>query len=67
MSSKRKPKRDLWSNRSEGMRCRTCMWYLPKEMKEAGSEGGRCRRHAPSMSGYPVVLSNDWCGDHKLA
>jgi hypothetical protein len=27
---------------------------------------GRCRRHAPTMSGYPVVFKNDWCGDHKL-
>lgn len=27
---------------------------------------GRCRRHAPTMSGYPVVYENDWCGDHKL-
>lgn len=27
---------------------------------------GRCRRHAPTMSGYPAVFGNDWCGDHKL-
>lgn len=27
---------------------------------------GRCRRHAPSMQGYPAVFGNDWCGDHKL-
>ena len=27
---------------------------------------GRCRRHAPTMNGYPVVFSNDWCGDHTL-
>jgi len=27
---------------------------------------GRCRRHAPSMNGYPVVFPDDWCGDHKL-
>ena len=27
---------------------------------------GRCRRHAPTMNGYPVVFNNDWCGDHKL-
>jgi hypothetical protein len=27
---------------------------------------GRCRRHAPTMTGYPVVFVNDWCGDHKL-
>jgi len=48
------------------MRCKSCMWFVPK----AGSDGitnvGRCRRHAPTMSGYPVVFVNDWCGDHKL-
>lgn len=27
---------------------------------------GRCRRRAPTMSGYPVVYPTDWCGDHKL-
>ena len=39
------------------------MWYAPK-----GDEAvvGRCRRHAPSMNGYPVVFPTDWCGDHKL-
>ncbi len=27
---------------------------------------GRCRRHAPTMGGYPVVYADDWCGDHKI-
>lgn len=27
---------------------------------------GRCRRHAPTMNGYPAVFANDWCGDHKM-
>ena len=27
---------------------------------------GRCRRHAPTLNGYPVVFKTDWCGDHKL-
>ncbi len=27
---------------------------------------GRCRRHAPTMNGYPAVYMTDWCGDHKL-
>ena len=31
-----------------------------------GLEIGRCRRHAPTMTGYPVVYITDWCGDHKL-
>jgi hypothetical protein len=27
---------------------------------------GRCRKHAPTMTGYPVVFDSDWCGDHKM-
>jgi hypothetical protein len=52
---------DPWQHRSAGMRCETCMWFVKKK----GSVG-RCRRHAPTMNGYPVVYENDWCGDHKL-
>lgn len=53
---------DPWAHRSQGMRCQTCMWYAPK----GSGVIGRCRRHAPTMNGYPVVYPNDWCGDHKL-
>lgn len=61
--------RDPWAHRSKGMKCATCMWYVPK--KASGDplvtkELGRCRRHAPSMGGYPVVFPTDWCGDHRL-
>jgi hypothetical protein len=44
------------------------MWYLPKSAFVAGdvSALGRCRRHAPTMNGFPVVWESDWCGDHKL-
>jgi hypothetical protein len=27
---------------------------------------GRCRKRAPTLGGYPVVWTTDWCGDHKL-
>ena len=53
--------RDPWKHRAAGMRCRTCMWYAQKAKRV-----GRCRRHAPTMNGYPVVYEIDWCGDHKL-
>ncbi|ATW62735.1 hypothetical protein SCBWM1_gp51 [Synechococcus phage S-CBWM1] len=56
-----KPTTDPWQGRSQHMRCKTCMWFAPK-----AGEIGRCRRHAPTMSGFPVVFTNDWCGDHKL-
>ena len=58
---------DPWKHRSKNMRCFTCMWFVLKESEE-GKEPvlGRCRRHAPTMNGYPVVFLNDWCGDHKV-
>lgn len=42
---------DQWAHRQLGVRCASCMFYVPK----AGTERGRCRRHAPTMNGYPVV------------
>jgi hypothetical protein len=64
--------RDPWVHRSEGMSCRTCMFYVRKAAHPAAGglkppvELGRCRRHAPTMSGFPAVFPTDWCGDHKL-
>jgi hypothetical protein len=52
---------DPWRHRAIHMRCRNCMWYAEKV-----PSFGRCRRHAPTMSGYPAVYSTDWCGDHKM-
>jgi hypothetical protein len=73
---------DPWKHRSTKMKCKTCMWYVEKsELILKGSMAavdcnnplahetiviGRCRRHAPTMTGYPVVYETDWCGDHKL-
>jgi len=58
---------DLWKHRSIGMRCGKCMYFVPKQKKiEGEAQLGRCRRHAPTMSGWPAVFSGDWCGDHKL-
>jgi len=64
---------DPWKYRSAGMKCRTCMWNVAKSVvvnphapETDRGRIGRCRRHAPTMSGYPVVFETDWCGDHKL-
>ena len=69
---------DPWKHRSDNMRCKTCMWFAPKIPNGPDVEDpkmiarpisfdlGRCRRHAPTMNGYPSVFVNDWCGDHKL-
>jgi hypothetical protein len=46
------------------------MWFVSKESAGAIKSDvvvvGRCRRHAPTMNGYPVVFVNDWCGDHRI-
>ena len=47
---------DNWKHKSENMKCKTCMWHI----------SGRCRKHAPTLNGYPAVFEDDWCGDHKL-
>ncbi len=76
------PNADPWKHRSTGMKCATCMWFVEKAVEHfpLGANGGptnpnpnpkneqfgRCRRHAPTMQGYPVVFGHDWCGDHKL-
>lgn len=57
---------DPWTHRSVSMKCATCIWFVAKEAGLAKGPVGRCRRHAPTMSGYPVVFQTDWCGDHKL-
>ena len=54
---------DNWRHRSQNMRCQGCMYYVEKHPSPAI---GRCRRHAPTMGGWPAVFANDWCGDHKI-
>lgn len=58
---------DPWIHRSDNMRCKSCIWFVPKKSDiKLGYDIGRCRRHAPTMGGYPVVFVNDWCGDHRI-
>ena len=57
---------DPWIHRSNGMRCKTCIWFVSKKSAITETQIGRCRRHAPTMGGYPVVYMTDWCGDHRL-
>lgn len=63
---------DPWIHRSNGMRCKTCIWFVLKNKQSNvpipidSQDIGRCRRHAPTMSGYPVVFVTDWCGDHRI-
>lgn len=47
---------DNWQHRSTNMKCMSCMHF--KNM--------RCRKHAPTLNGWPAVYPDDWCGDHKL-
>jgi len=58
---------DPWKHRSKGMVCATCMFFVIKVTDHPHVKTlGRCRRHAPTMNGYPAVFESDWCGDHKL-
>ena len=57
---------DHWKHRSKEMICETCMFFVFKETEGKPAHLGRCRKHAPAMTGYPVAYGNDWCGDHKL-
>ncbi len=69
---------DNWKHRSSEMKCRSCMWFVLKPQLSTPEQPsgppatlvmgalGRCRRHAPTMNGFPAVFQLDWCGDHKL-
>lgn len=60
---------DNWTNRGTFMRCHTCMWFVQKHteaIQRVDHLIGRCRRNAPTMSGWPVIYSDDWCGQHKI-
>ncbi len=56
--------KDNWQHRAENMLCKGCMYYHGKGRPAV--KLGRCRRHAPTMSGWPVMFESDWCGDHKI-
>lgn len=61
--------KDNWGYQDKTFTCKECMWFVPKELpppEPTSSTTGRCRRHAPTMEGHPVVYDSDWCGDHKL-
>jgi hypothetical protein len=53
--------KDNWRGRSKGMKCSSCIYFVSKTVNI-----GRCRRNAPTMSGWPVLFPGDWCGNHKL-
>jgi len=60
---------DNWKHRSKGMVCGTCVFFVQKitpRVQRATHVIGRCRRRAPTMNGYPVVFTSDWCGEHRL-
>jgi len=61
--------KDNWKHRTTAMRCGGCMFFVEKytdRPQYIAHTIGRCRRRAPTMNGWPVVFSDDWCGDHKL-
>jgi len=60
------PAADNWAHRSAGMKCSSCMWFVEKATISSPVSFGRCRRHSPTLSGWPAVYGSDWCGDSKL-
>lgn len=58
--------KDNWEHRSSNMLCKTCMYFVPKKVKAIEIFLGRCRRSAPTISGFPAVFDTDWCGQHKI-
>jgi len=48
---------DNWEKRNIEMICENCAFYI----------NYRCRKHAPTMNGFPAVYPTDWCGDHRLS
>ena len=57
---------DNWEHRTDLMNCSSCMWFIPKLNDVGETSLGRCRKHAPTINGWPAVYKADWCGDHKL-
>ena len=55
-------KTDNWAGRATGMMCKRCIAFVRKGQTSVG----RCRRHAPTTSGWPVVYDADWCLDFRL-
>lgn len=61
MKAETKTAKDNWPASKETHCCGTCRSFVRKE-----EILGRCRRNAPTMSGFPVVFETDWCDEHKL-
>ena len=58
---------DNWKHRSDGMRCLSCMYFVPKVTTDNMlSNLGRCRGKMPTMRGWVPVFAADWCGEHRL-
>ncbi len=60
---------DKW-DRKTNFNCNSCMYCVPKinQINDGDDfKEGRCRRNAPTLKGYPVIMTyHDWCGEHKL-
>lgn len=61
---------DNWKHRSEGMKCKTCMFFIEKRplngLQDNPRSIGRCRCKSPTLKGWPVVYDTGWCGEHKI-
>ena len=54
--------------------CNDCKYYSEVTSREVAGKAaplvhakGQCRRYAPQLGTWPMVRSDDWCGDHARA
>lgn len=59
-------RKDNRADRSKNITCVRCMHFASKGEPGQSPTPGRCRRHAPTGEGWPVLFDEDWCGDFKL-
>jgi len=57
-------KLEKW-NRNK-LRCFNCVFFEGKEDATGFIQVGRCIRNAPTIRGFPIMLPNQFCGEHRL-
>ena len=48
------------------LKCFNCIFFEGKEDATGFIQVGRCIRNAPTIRGFPIMLPNQYCGEHRL-
>jgi hypothetical protein len=43
--------------------CAYCYYFYDQSDDDDAIVRGQCRRHAPTINGWPIVTERAWCGD----